>query len=68
MPPSIPKVEAHASNESVMSDYCRFAQVILPLAPMKGFDADFDFEIKQGDSGQFDGPCTRFILHVDSVL
>jgi len=24
-PPSIPKVEAHASNESTMSDYCRFA-------------------------------------------
>ena len=23
MPPSIPKVEAHASDESTMSDYCR---------------------------------------------
>jgi len=33
MPPSILEVEAHASNESTMSDYCRFAQVVL-LAPI----------------------------------
>ena len=25
MPPTIPEVEAYASNESFMSDYCRFA-------------------------------------------
>ena len=39
MPPNIPKVEAHISNESSMSDYCKFAQAILSLPPMEGFDA-----------------------------
>jgi len=35
MPPSIPKVEAHTSNESAMSDYCRFAQAALSLPPSR---------------------------------
>jgi len=34
MPPSILEVEAHASNESTMSDYCRFAQAVLSLPSM----------------------------------
>jgi len=42
MLPSTPKVEAHASNESATSDYCRFAQTVLCLPPMEGFVADFD--------------------------
>jgi len=31
MSPSIPKVEAHASNKSAMSNCCRFAQAVLSL-------------------------------------
>ena len=48
MPHNMPKVEAHASNESAISNYCRFAQVVLSLLPMEGFDADFDLGVKQG--------------------
>ena len=46
MLPSIPKFEAHASNESSMSDYCRFAQVVLSLPPMQGFDVDFNLGVE----------------------
>ena len=42
LPPSIPKAEVHTSNESAMSDYCRFALVVLSLPHMEGFDVDFD--------------------------
>jgi len=42
MPPSIPKVEPHTSNEPTLSEYCRFAQAVLSLPPMEGFDANFD--------------------------
>jgi len=50
MSPSIPKVKAHASNESAMGDYCKFAQAVLSLSPIKGFDVDFDLGIEQGNS------------------
>ena len=56
MPPSIPKVKAYASNESPMSEYCRFAQVVLSLPPLEGVDLDFDLGIEHDDSGQFDRP------------
>jgi len=55
MPPNIPKVEAYAFNESTMSDYCMFAQVVLSLHLMEGFDADFDLRVEQSESGQSDG-------------
>jgi len=67
MPPSIPKAEAHASNESAMSEYCRFAQVILSLSHVEGFDADFDLGVKQGDSNQSNGQCKQFVLYTDSA-
>ena len=34
-PPSMPKVEAHASNDSAMSDYYKFAQAVLSLPLME---------------------------------
>ena len=43
-------------------------KTILSLAPMKGFDADFDLVIEQDGSGQSDGPHARFILYTDSAL
>ena len=66
--PSIPKVEVYASNESTMSDYCRFAQAVLSLPPMERFDANFDLGVEQGDSGQSDRSRTRFTLYADSAL
>jgi len=50
MLPDIPNIEAHASNEYAMSDYCTFAQAVLSLPPMEGFDADFDLGVELGDS------------------
>ena len=46
MLPSIPKVGAHASYESAVCDYSGFAQPILSLPAMEGFDADFDWRIE----------------------
>jgi len=68
VPPSIPMVEAHASNEYAMSEYCTFAQAVLSLPPMEGFDVDFDLGIEQGDSGQSDRPRARFILYDNGTL
>ena len=42
MPPNKPEVEALIFNESSMSDYCRFAQTVLCMPPVEGFDVDFD--------------------------
>jgi len=44
IPPNIPKVKGHASDESAMSDYCK--QAVLSLPPMEGFDAEFDLGIE----------------------
>ena len=55
MPSNMPKVEAYASNESAMSDYCRFAQAILSLPLIEELYADFDFGVEQGESSQSDG-------------
>jgi len=66
--PGIPKVQVHASNESTMSDYCRFARALLSLPPIEGSDAEFDLGVKQGDSSQFDGLRKRFVLYNESVL
>ena len=49
-PPNMANVDVHASNEFALSNYCRFAQAIHSLPPMKGFNADFDLGVKQGDS------------------
>ena len=47
MPANMPKVEAHASNKSFMSDYCRFAQDVLSLPSMEGFDADLTWGLNK---------------------
>jgi len=67
-PPSIPKVKAYASNESPMSDYCKFAQVVLSLTPMEGVDLDFDMGIEHDNSGQSNGPCNWFVLYTNNML
>jgi len=62
MPPSIPKVEAYASNEFAMSDYYRFAQSVLSSPPIEGFDVDFDLGVEQGNSSQSNGLRKRVCL------
>jgi len=42
MPPKKPKVEAPISNEFSISDYCSFAQTVLSMPPVDGFDTDFN--------------------------
>ena len=46
MPPNTPKVEVPVLDESSISDYCRFAQVVLSMPPMEGFDANFDLGVE----------------------
>jgi len=67
-PPSIPEVYAYASNESSMSDYCRFTEVTLSLPPMKGVNLDFDLGIEHDDSGPCDGALYRFIVYAHNSL
>ena len=51
-----------------MSDYCRLAQTVLSFPPMEGFEADFDFGVKQVDRSSSDGLSMPFILYANSVL
>jgi len=68
MPPNKPEVDASVPNESSMSDYCRFAQTVLSMPPMEGFDADFDVGVEQVDGSPSDGPQERFVLYDDNIL
>jgi len=47
MPPNTPEVKVPMPNESSISDYCIFAQAVLSMPPMEGFDADFDLGVEQ---------------------
>ena len=67
-PPSIYEVKAYASNESSMSDYCRFAQVVLSMPPIEGFDLDFNVGFEQVDGSPSYGPQERFILYANHAL
>ena len=68
MPPNEPLVGAHFSNDSLMSEYCRFAQVVHSMPPLEGFDVDFDVGVEQVDGSPSDGQRERFVLHVDGAL
>jgi len=68
MPPNKPEVEAPIFNESSTSNCYRFAQAILSMTPMEGFDADFGTGVERIDDSPSDGPQERFILYADSVL
>ena len=64
-PPSIPEVEAYASNESFMSDYCMFTQVVLYLPPIEGVHLDFDLGIEHDPSDEVH---YRFFLYANNKL
>jgi len=68
MSPNMPKVEAHTSNESSMSDYCRFAQAVLSLPLMEGIDANFDLGVEQIDSSPSDELRMQYVLCADNGL
>ena len=51
-----------------MSDYCRFAQVVLSMAPIEEFDVDFDLGVEQVDSNPPDRPLVPFVLYADNAL
>ena len=51
-----------------MSDYCRFAQTVLSMPFVEGFDADFDVGIERVDDSPSDGPQGQFVLYADSTL
>ena len=68
MPSNKSKVEVPVSNESSMSNYCRFAHIVLSMPLVEGFDADFDVGVERVDNSLFDGPHERFVLYADSAL
>ena len=68
MPSNKSKVEVPVSNESSMSNYCRFAQIVLSMPLVEGFDADFNVGVERDDDRPSDGPKERFILYTDSAL
>jgi len=47
MPPSKLEVEAPVSNDSLISECCRFARVVHSVPLLEGFDAEFDVRVKQ---------------------
>ena len=54
IPPNKPEVKAPISNDSLMSEYYRFAQVVHSIAPLEGFVVDFDVGIEQVDGSPSD--------------
>ena len=68
MPPYKPKVEAPVSNDSSISEYCKFAQVVHSMPPLEGFDADFDVGVEQVDDSLSDGLREHFVLYADGAL
>ena len=64
----MPKVEAHISNESSISEYCRFTKAVLSLPPLEGFAEDFDLGIEQVASSPSNGLRVSFVLYVDNAL
>ena len=55
MPLNQLEVEAPAPNASFMSDYCRFAQIVLSMPLMDGSDVDFAVGVEQVDGSLSDG-------------
>jgi len=68
MPPNMPEVEVPLPNDSSISNYCWFMQAVLSMAPMEGFDVDFDLGLEQVDSDPPNKARVCFILYVDITL
>jgi len=68
MPPNKPEVETPVSNDSLISECCRFALVIHYMPPLEGFDADVDIGVELVDDSPSDVLRQRFVLCADGVL
>jgi len=68
MPPNQPEIETPTSNDSPLSDYCRFARVVHSMLPLKGFDADFDVGVEQVDGSSSDRLREQSTLYADGAL
>jgi len=68
MPPNKTEIKAPVSSESSMSNCCRFAQTVLSMPPMEGFDVDFNVGVEWVNDSPSDGPQKRFVLYANSVL
>jgi len=55
MPHSKPEVEVPISNDSSISEYCRFVRVVRSIPPLEGFDANFDVGVEQVDVSPCEG-------------
>ena len=55
MPFKKSRVEAPVFNEPSINNYYKFAQTVLYVAPMQGFDADFDVGVEQVDDSLSNG-------------
>ena len=67
MPPNKPEVEAPVSNDSSISEYCRFTQVVHFMPSLEDFDADFDVGVEQEAGSPSDGLREWFVLYVDGA-
>ena len=54
MPHNKPEVEAPVFNELSMSDYGRFAQTVISMPHVEGFDAKFDLGVARVDDSPSD--------------
>jgi len=68
MPPNTPEVKVLVPNESSMSKYYRFAQVVLSMAPIEGFEEDFDLGVEQVDSDPPNKARVLFVFYADNAL
>ena len=64
-PPNKLKVKAPASNDSSMSEYCRFAHIVHSMPPLEDFDANFDVGVEQVDGSPYDRQIERLVLYAD---
>jgi len=62
MPPNKTKVEAPIFNDSSISEYCRFAQVIHSMPPL---EVSMSILIEQVDDSPFNGLRERLVLYAD---
>ena len=68
VPPNIPKATTYASNKSTMSDYCRFAQTVLSLPPMKDLKWTLIWRLNKLTVARMMEQPMWFVLYASSAL
>jgi len=67
IPPSITKDGPSSFNESSLSAYCMFAQLLTSLPPIERVDLDFDLGI-ESSSGLSNGAHSWIVLYADPAI